>query len=295
MFEKVLILTNFSEHARRVSDCIAGILGIREIILLHVIEDIRVQMGRETVEGFVTSAAENSLTAEKGYLETLCPSIKVTPVLTISSDIPGTILETAEKNGVDLIIISSFGMSVRAGVLTGNVSTEVLCRTSRINILVMRHKIIETLTGKTYEKFCPMIFSRVLCPTDFSPYSERAITLAGTMKGIGEVILLHIVSPDEAGDDSKEAARTAEIRIGAIHDTLAAKGIQSRAIIKTGHPASEIAKTAEKEDVSVIWISSYGKGCFHDFLLGSTVNDVVMNTKRPVIIIRAVDQGDLPA
>jgi nucleotide-binding universal stress UspA family protein len=292
MFEKVLILTDFSEHARRLSDCITGIYGIREIVLLHVIEDIRVPMGRETIEGFVTSAAENSLKEEKNYLETLCPSLIVTPVLTTSSDIPGTILETAEKNGVDLVIISAYGLSVTTGVLTGNVSTEVLCRISRINVLVMRYKIIETLTGKTFEKFCPMIFSRILCPTDFSPFSEQAIALAGTMKGVGEIILLHIVSPDETGSEIKEAARTAKIQIRAIRDTLAAKGIQSRAIIKTGHPASEIAETAEKEDVSVIWISSYGKGCLHDFLLGSTVNDVVMKTKRPVIVIRAMDQED---
>jgi nucleotide-binding universal stress UspA family protein len=289
MFEKVLILTDFSEHARRMSDCITGIHEIREIVLLHVIKDIPVPMGRETVEGFVTSAAENSLREEKNYLETLSPNLKVIPVLTTSSDIAGTLLETAEKNGVDLVIISAYGVGVTTGMLTGNVSTEVLCRISRINVLVMRHKIIETLTGKTYEKFCPMIFSRILCPTDFSPYSERAIALAGTMKGVGEVILLHIVSPDETGSEIKEAARTAKMRIRGIRDNLAVKGIQCRAIVKTGHPASEITKTAEKEDVSVIWISSYGKGCLHDFLLGSTVNDVVMKTKRPVIVIRAMD------
>jgi nucleotide-binding universal stress UspA family protein len=289
MFEKVLILTDFSEHARRILDCITGIVGIREIVLLHVIEDIRVPMGTETVEALVTGAAENSLQKEKRYLETLSPNLKITPELITSSDIAGTILETAEKNGADLIIISAYGMGMKAGLLTGNVPTAVLCRISRINVLVMRHKIIEALTGKTYEKFCPMIFSRILCPTNFSPNSDRAIALAGAMERVGEVILLHVVSPDEKGSEIQEAARTAEIRIGAIRDTLAAKGIRSRAIVKTGPPASEITGTAEEEDVSVIWISSYGKGCFHDFLLGSTVNDIVMNTKRPVIIIRALD------
>jgi nucleotide-binding universal stress UspA family protein len=289
MFEKVLIVTDFSDHARRILDCITGIQGIREIVLLHVIKDIRVPMGTETVEAVVRDAAENSFQEEKRYLETLSPNITVTPELITSSDIAGTILETAEKHGAGLIIISAYGMGVKAGLLTGNVTTAVLCRISRVNVLVMRHKIIETLTGKTYEKFCPMIFSRILCPTNFSQNSDRAIALAGTMKGAGEVILLHVVSPDETGGETEEAVRKAEIRIGAIRDTLLAKGIQSRAIVRTGHPASEITGTAEEEDVSLIWISSYGKGCFHDFLLGSTVNDVVMNTNRPVIIIRALD------
>ena len=52
--------------------------------------------------------------------------------------------------------------------------------------------------------------------------------------------------------------------MGAIRDTLAAQGIQSRAIVKTGQPSGGITETAEEEDVSVIWISSFGKGCFHD-------------------------------
>lgn len=289
MIEKVLIPTDFSEHARRVLDCITGIPEVREIILLHVIEDIRIRvpMGEETVEALVKSAADYSLQTEKRYLETLNPDLKVTLDLTTSSDIAKVILETAEKKGVDLIVIGAYGRNIRVGVLLGSVSTAVLCRISGTNVLIMRHKIIETLTGKTYEKFCPMIFSRILCPTDFSQYSESAIALASITKGVGEVILLHVVSQDETASEIQEAVRTAEVQIGIIRDNLAAKGIQSRAIVKTGHPASEIAGIAEEEDVSVIWMSSYGKGCFHDFFLGSTVHDVVMNSKRPVIIIRA--------
>jgi len=288
MFKKVLIPTDFSEHAHRVSECISGIHGISEIILLHVIEDLRVPMGRETLETLATGDAETSLQKEKSFLETLCRHARVTPVLAVSSDVPGTILATAEKNTVDLIIVSAWGMGVRTGVLTGCVPTGILCRASRTNVLVMRHKIIENLTGRTFEKFCPRIFSRILCPADFSPYSGRAVALAGAMEGAEEIILLHIVPPDETGGETKEAARTANARLEAQRDALVAKGIRSRVIVATGDPVDGIVKAAEKEDVSVIWMGSQGKGCFHDFLLGSTVNDVVMKTKRPVIIIRAI-------
>jgi len=289
MFEKVLILTDFSDHSKRLLDCITGIQGIHEIVLLHVIEDSRSPMSAENVEAFVRSSAENSFQVEKQYLETLNPAIRVTPELITASDIAGTILETAEKYGVDLIITGAHGIGMKAGLLTGNVTSAILCRISRINVLIMRHRIIEALTGKTYEKFCPMIFSRILCPTNFSPNSERAIALTSSMKGVGEVILLHIVSPGETGGSAREAIRAAEVRIGKICDTLATKGIRSRSIVHSGLPADEIVRTAEDEDVSVIWISSYGKGCLHDFLLGSMVNDVVMNTRRPVIIIRTLD------
>ncbi len=289
MFEKVLILTDFSAHAKSVLDCITGISGIREIILLHVSETIKTPMGAETVEAFVTGAAENALEAEKRYLETLAPDIRVTAELTASSDIAGTVLGTAEKNGIDLVILSAHGLGMKTGILTGTVSTAVLCRISRINVLVMRHKIIESLSGTTYEKFCPMIFSRILCPTDFSRYSDQAITLAGSLKAAGEIILVHIVSSDGPVHEIKKEVGAAEIRLNAIRDTLAGRGIRARALVRTGNPAGGIAETAEEEDVSVIWISSSGKGCLHGFVFGSTVSDVVMNAKRPVIVIRALE------
>jgi nucleotide-binding universal stress UspA family protein len=75
--------------------------------------------------------------------------------------------------------------------------------------------------------------------------------------------------------------------MGAVRDGLTVQGIRSQAIVTTGNPAEEIIKTAEEQDVSVIWISSYGKGCLHDFLIGSTVQDVAMNAARPVIVIRS--------
>jgi hypothetical protein len=39
------------------------------------------------------------------------------------------------------------------------------------------------------------------------------------------------------------------------------------------------------KDAPVIRISPYGKGCLHDFLSGSTVQDVAMNPVRPLIVI----------
>jgi len=135
-----------------------------------------------------------------------------------------------------------------------------------------------------------MIFSRILCPTDFSQYSEQAIDLAAKTRRVGEIILLHVVPSRGNGQEIKEAVRAAGIRIGAIRDALAAKGIRSKATVKTGDPAGEITKNAEKEDVSAIWMSAYGKGCLHDFLLGSVVNEVTVKTKRPVIVIRSLHQ-----
>ena len=171
------------------------------------------------------------------------------------------------------------------GILLGSVSRAVL-RHSKTNVLIMRHKIIGEKKANTYEMFCPMILFRVLCPVDFSLYSDYSITLAGATPGIGEVILLHVVSQGGTEAEIEAAVQKAKGQIEAIRDSLAAKGIKTRTIVRTGDPPIEIASIADDEDVSVIWMSSHGKGWFRELLLGSTAYTVAMNAKRPVIIIR---------
>jgi nucleotide-binding universal stress UspA family protein len=136
-----------------------------------------------------------------------------------------------------------------------------------------------------------MILSRVLCPIDFSQYSDNAIALLARTKGVGEVILLHVVSRGETEGEIGDAARAAKGQIEAMGNSLSAQGLNARTMVRTGNPALEIAKIADEEDVSVIWMSSQGKGWFRELLLGSTAYAVAMNANRPVIIVRAPEGG----
>jgi nucleotide-binding universal stress UspA family protein len=287
MFEKILFPTDFSEQAKTELKCITSIPGIREIILLHVIKHFAIPMGAEIIENLAVQAAEVYLQEAKTYIKTLNPAITVTLEETTSTDITGAILDAAEKKGVNLIVIHASIKGIMTGVLLSCVSSKVLCRISKINVMITPNTLVEALTGKTYEKFCPMIFSRILCPTNFSEFSVKTTALAGTINGVGEIVLLHVVQKGEAGNDLEVAVKTAELRIKAIRDELAVKGIRTRTIIVTGKPESEIPRIAQEEDISLIWMRSTAKGCLHDFFFGSMVHDVVMHSKRPVIVIRS--------
>jgi len=289
MFKKVLFPTDFSEPAKNELDCITSIPGIREIILLHVIKQYAIPMGVETVESLEVEATEKYLLEAKTYIATLNPDIRVTLDETTSADIAGAILERAEHHQVNLIVIHANIKGIIAGMFMRSVHTKVLCRISRINVLIMPAKLVRSLTGTTYEKFCPMIFSRILCPTNFSEFSLKTTALAGTMKGVGEIIILHVVQPSEPGKVPDEAIKTAKTRITALCDQLSAQGIPSRSIIVTGNTKDEIARIADEEDVSLIWMRSAGKGCLHDFFFGSMVHSVALHSTRPVIVIRSYE------
>jgi len=289
MFGKILFATDFSAYAKSVLDCIAGFPGARDVILVHIINEVHSPRGGGEIGGELYRSSENNLLREeKRHLESLSPSLRVTTAVKTSSDTAGAIIDTAKETGVSLIVIGARGKSLVEGVLLGSVSRAVL-RRSRTNVLIMRHMITRDMKGEAYHKFCPGILSRVLCPTDFSEYSGKAITLASRMPGIRDLILLHIVSQGETEVEIADALQKAETRLGEIRDGLAAKGICVRTIVKTGSPAHEITRIADEEDVSVIWMNSYGKGWFRDLLLGSTASTVAMNAKQPVLIIRTME------
>jgi nucleotide-binding universal stress UspA family protein len=288
MFEKLLFSTDFSEYARGVLPCIAGFPGCREVILLHVCEEARSPRGGGEIGGIFLQGCSNLLHGEERSLEGLNPAIRVTAVVKASSDIPGAILEAAEEKGASLIVLGARGISLVEGILLGSVSLAVL-RRAKVNVLVMRHKIVEGKQGRSYEMFCPRILSRVLCPVDFSRYSDHAVACLSATEGVGEVVLVHVVSRGETEGEIEEEVRAAKDHLETIAGSLAPQGIGVRIIVRTGNPATEIARIADEEDVSVIWISSHGKGWFRDLLLGSTASGVAMNARRPVLVVRATE------
>jgi nucleotide-binding universal stress UspA family protein len=279
MFEKILFPTDFSSHAEAELECLAGFPEVREIVLLHIVKKYPIPM----IEELVRKAMQGYLDNAREYLHTLKPGIAVTIRMETSSDIAGSILDAAVQTDADLIVISGYVRSFKADVLLHRVPATILCRVSKTNVLVMPNRLVDSLNADAYRKFCTSIFSRVLCPTDFSELSIKAIACAGRMHGVREVLLLHVLS-DPAVDETSVRGRLAVIR-----DSLAAEGVRAHLQIARGEPAKEIARVAEVEDVSVVWMSTSGKGCLAEFLSGSLVHDVVMNGKRPALIVRSAE------
>ncbi len=280
MFEKILFPTDFSTHAQEELDCLSGFPRVREIHLLHVVKEFPIPV----IERLATKVTKEYLEEAKRYLESLNPAVTVTLDVTTSRDIAGAILDAAGAIDADLIVISGYATSYRAGILLGRVPATVLCRISRTNVLVMPNRLIDTLKGKAYSRFCRDIFAKVLCPTDFSEFSEKAIACAGSAGEVREILLFH-VTPDAAKDPVPDP----EARLHAIRDTLPHRKVKVRTILKCGDPAREIVRVAGEEDVSMIWMSVEGRGCLHEFLAGSIVQEVAKKGKRPVLVIRSVE------
>jgi nucleotide-binding universal stress UspA family protein len=65
------------------------------------------------------------------------------------------------------------------------------------------------------------------------------------------------------------------------------KGLQSKAIIRSGHPVEEIIKEAGKSKVDLIVIGSHGRSALKAAVLGSVTFGVIhKDTRIPVLIVR---------
>ncbi len=285
VFEKILLATDFSAYAEKTLECIAGFPEAREVILFHVAEEAISPIGGGEIGDTFLRPRYDLLKKEKRYLQDLGKDILVTTALTIASDTAGAIIEAAGEQGASLIVIGARGGTIKEGRFLGSVTTAVV-RRSGISVLIMRHKTIPDIKDSRYAVFCPMVFCRVLCPVDFSPHADHALAIAATTPGIGEIILLHVVSRNESGDETAEIADQAQIRLADLRHNLAEQNIRARTIVRAGAPAAVIMDVAEEEDASVIWISSRRTSWLDDLVSESITHAVVVQAQRPVMVIR---------
>ncbi len=90
-----------------------------------------------------------------------------------------------------------------------------------------------------------------------------------------------------AGTEYKEALdKKADTILNYYKKTLEDKGLTGiKPVIKAGHPADEILKTADEEGVDMIIVGSRGKRTSHVFM-GSVSREVVNRCEIPVLVVK---------
>ena len=66
---------------------------------------------------------------------------------------------------------------------------------------------------------------------------------------------------------------------------LKTAGVRYRGIIEDGRPASKILEIAERERAELIVVGRRGRGEVAELLLGSVSHEVVLHSKRPVLLV----------
>jgi nucleotide-binding universal stress UspA family protein len=280
MFEKVLIPTDFSSHAKKVIECVGEIPGLTELLLLNVVA--RDPLARVWDPVAEVKEAEKSLMNEKGSIKTPGINVRVKAVSVLDGEVASAIQKLAAEENASLVAMGARGKNLIQSVLLGSVSRNVL-RFGDTHLLIMRYRMLES---GDMEKYCARIFAKVLFPMDFSQPAEAALSFLKSMPGIGELVLLNVVSKGETRAEIDEGVKWAAEKLNEISQDLSKDGMKVTSRVVIGNPVEEIRFASDEEDVSLIAMSSQGSVAIKKGRIGSTASDVANSADRPVLILR---------
>ena len=277
LVEKVLITTDFSKYSAQLIHCIPELkaIGLKEVVLVHVI-DIRSPGGAAIA---FKKYDEQMLNQVKAEIEK--SGLQVKPIVALGFP-AGEIVQIAQQEKVDLILIASHGKGFIKQRLLGSTAADVI-RLSSVPILVEKYANVDS---ETCAVRCRNKFAKVLIPTDFSVCSQRVLKLVKQPPGIiSEVLLLHVIERAESLEDLQFIKADRFQQLFEIQKELETAGLKVAIRIEEGNAPQHIVDIAEQEDVTSIMLSTRGEGFIKGLLLGSTADAVARKSKRPVVLI----------
>ncbi|MGD2295590.1 MAG: universal stress protein [Candidatus Aminicenantes bacterium] len=281
--KKILWATDFSEEAQEsllYADAFAKTFKAK-IVALHVTPDFSAALydAAHVIKGELLQ----KMAAVKGEAEEKLKEIskenKISfeKTLVVEGTASKIIVDSAEKEGVDLIVIGRKGMSAMEKLFIGSVANQVL-RTSPVPILLTKKK-----TGTPQ-------FKKIIVPTDFSEREEVERDFAWELaKGFGsELTLLHVLELH----DFEFSPRALEELMESLLERLKRRKTREKAdlqvkedVYRAVNAAVGIAEYAETHNFDMIVISTCVHTKLERFFLGSTTEKVISYTEIPIFAI----------
>ena len=141
---------------------------------------------------------------------------------------------------------------------------------------------------------------RILLPTDFSKYSQNALSyaLAFAEKFGAELYLLHVVQdlalfiPDAViatppiSPPVEQLMAAARMALDHVVQQMPTQGVRIKTEIREGTPFYEIIRFAKETNIDLIVMGTHGHTGLAHVLLGSVTEKVVRKAPCPVLTVR---------
>ncbi len=143
-----------------------------------------------------------------------------------------------------------------------------------------------------------MEIKKILCPVDFSEYSDEVVEYAGFLAKLlkARVVLIHVLdglqgldqfqilslTPEEIARKMESEARD-ELEV-MMEDI--AKGVKAETVLRWGKPFVEIIREIKEKKIDLVVMGSHGRTGIPHLLIGSTAERVVRKSPCPVLVVR---------
>lgn len=184
-------------------------------------------------------------------------------------------------------------MKVKRAAKAGKVTVELTPRDEEL--LRKGLKAAETALS-------PFKLKKILVPTDFSEFSDKALNYAVAFaEQFGaRLILLHVVEPavypenymmvPQTFDDlNQNLINAAKERLAKVVLERISQRFEAESEIRLGRPYTEIVDAAKSKNVDLIIIGTHGYTGLKHVVLGSTAERVVRYAPCPVLTVREAE------
>lgn len=177
------------------------------------------------------------------------------------------IVDEAEKNQADMVIMGTHGRTGLKRLMMGSVTAKVIGH-APCNVLVV------PLNAKIECK-------NILMATDGSKYSEAAASQAiGIAKRCGGSLTVISV----ASSDAK--ILSAEDYVKEVSELAKKEGIKTDGLAVKGKPYEAIIETSKKKRADLIVVGSHGRTGLDRLLMGSVTERVIGHSESAVLVVR---------
>jgi nucleotide-binding universal stress UspA family protein len=136
---------------------------------------------------------------------------------------------------------------------------------------------------------------RILVPLDLGRLSEAKLPVAEQHGRAfnAELILLHVLAPDEATGESVTTAETrARTYLDALATRLRSDGIAAQPLLRSGRPADVIVAEIEEQHADLVILGSTVRQGLSRLLLSSVAEDVVSRATVPLLLVRPAGRAE---
>ena len=143
----------------------------------------------------------------------------------------------------------------------------------------------------------------VLCPTDFSEFSELALRHAAALvRALGGDLTVAYVFPYPVPLGGEVPYYTSQLlgsmaraeqlnKLMSFARPAETAGVRVHSVLREGDPAREIARLAEELPADLLVLGTHGRAGFERFLLGSVTERLLRRAPCPVLTVRHGEPG----
>ncbi|MBI4824979.1 MAG: universal stress protein [Nitrospirae bacterium] len=214
--------------------------------------------------------AKKTAEAERALIKTVCEE----------GEIHERIVDLADAENCDLIVMGRRGMSRLERALLGNVTARVIGYSHRDVLVVPR----DTTAG----------WQKILVATDGSKFSkaaaEKAIDFAKSYGG--ELMAISVVDVPtefygEAPQIVEDMVRKAAGYVEDIKKQADSAGIKAEGFVREAEAYQAITDMAREQNVDTIVLGSHGRTGLKRLLMGSVAEKIIGHSPCPVLVVKS--------